>query len=100
MPHFSVKRVVCVCGSGSLSSSDWPFRFFPGLVWLGTSAVLSVGRFWRLARRYGKIPNQTMRFLIKEKVCSSAGPIRIGHFCRLGLGGGASLRAVRAVVIS
>ena len=27
---FSVKRVVRACGSGSLSSSDWPFRFFPG----------------------------------------------------------------------
>jgi membrane associated rhomboid family serine protease len=44
MPGFSVKRVVRAGGSGSPSLSDWPFRFFPGLVWLVTSAVLSVGR--------------------------------------------------------
>src|SRR5439155_12451482 len=31
------------------------------------------------------------RFLIKVKVCSSAGPISIGHFFRLGLEGGTSL---------
>ena len=90
------------CGTGARASSRFAGHFTPA------KAVLPVRPRWLMSRlvfplrlirfsmssassSHAQTPNQSMRFLIKIKVYSSAGPIRIGHFCRLGLEGGTSL---------